>query len=279
MNSSRTSDNVGSVRTSSVEEAREILGRIYTKPTLKPANGVKLLNASFNSCQVQNVGLDCGCYGAAVYLEFPEADYFLQMFPIQGKGEIISGKTTTTLMPGSTAVVSPSAGYQANYDADYEHLVLKFDSQALTKKLALLTGVTIDEPLQFDVRQNSTRPGAQFLRDYFLFLVDKFNARTSPLPAWALAQHEQPLMTLFLCANQHSCSHLLGLKPADASQSQVRRAEEYIEANWQQPITMEDLAKVTGVSAFSLFHSFKRHRGCSPLAFASQVRSRRKGAH
>jgi AraC-like DNA-binding protein len=53
----------------------------------------------------------------------------------------------------------------------------------------------------------------------------------------------------------------------------------FSEANWQQPISLEDLAVVTGVSTFSLFRSFKQSRGYLPLTVASQVRSRRKSTH
>jgi transcriptional regulator GlxA family with amidase domain len=52
----------------------------------------------------------------------------------------------------------------------------------------------------------------------------------------------------------------------------VRRAEDYVEAHWRQPITLEDLAKVTGVCAFDLFRSFKRSRGYSPMEFVHKVR-------
>ncbi len=53
---------------------------------------------------------------------------------------------------------------------------------------------------------------------------------------------------------------------------QVRRAEAYIEANWEQPLTIEALALVAGVSARTLFHSFKKSRGYSPMDFVKRIR-------
>jgi transcriptional regulator GlxA family with amidase domain len=53
---------------------------------------------------------------------------------------------------------------------------------------------------------------------------------------------------------------------------QVRRAEAYIEAHWDQAITVETLAEVAGTSARTLFHAFKLSRGQSPMAFVKQVR-------
>lgn len=55
---------------------------------------------------------------------------------------------------------------------------------------------------------------------------------------------------------------------------QVRRAEEYIEANWNRVIRIEDIAEVTNVSARSIFRTFRHSRGCSPMEFARQLRLR-----
>src|SRR5262245_24742078 len=52
---------------------------------------------------------------------------------------------------------------------------------------------------------------------------------------------------------------------------QVRRAEEFIEAHWNQPITVEMLAEVAGTSERTLFHAFRASRGRSPMASVKQV--------
>jgi transcriptional regulator GlxA family with amidase domain len=52
----------------------------------------------------------------------------------------------------------------------------------------------------------------------------------------------------------------------------VRRVEDYIEAHWDQAITIEKLADVTEISARSIFKAFQRSRGYSPMAFAKKVR-------
>ena len=52
----------------------------------------------------------------------------------------------------------------------------------------------------------------------------------------------------------------------------MRRAEQYIEANWNRAITVEALAAATSVSARSLFYSFRAARGCSPMDFVKRLR-------
>jgi len=53
---------------------------------------------------------------------------------------------------------------------------------------------------------------------------------------------------------------------------QVRRAEEYIETHWNQPITIASIARATAASARSIFYHFKSSRGQSPMSFLKQVR-------
>lgn len=58
----------------------------------------------------------------------------------------------------------------------------------------------------------------------------------------------------------------------------IRRVQEYVEANCDQPILIESLTKVTGVSARTLFRTFQEAVGCSPMAFVKNARLERARA-
>jgi transcriptional regulator GlxA family with amidase domain len=64
------------------------------------------------------------------------------------------------------------------------------------------------------------------------------------------------------------------LDPARRSPTtwQARRAEQYIETHWNEPITIASLARATAASARSIFYHFKTSRGQSPMSFLKQVR-------
>jgi AraC-like DNA-binding protein len=68
---------------------------------------------------------------------------------------------------------------------------------------------------------------------------------------------------------------LLARQPPSIAPWQVRRVEDYIAANWDQPIGVEDLAAASGASVRSIFRTFKQCRGYSPMEFVKQVRLRR----
>ena len=82
----------------------------------------------------------------------------------------------------------------------------------------------------------------------------------------------------FLYASRHSFSHLLERRESPLAPWVVRRLEEFIEAHWQEAITIDRLAAEVGVSARAIFRAFERSRGYSPMAFAKAIRLRRARA-
>jgi len=105
-----------------------------------------------------------------------------------------------------------------------------------------------------------------------MFTVEQADSRASAFHPLALAEFEQAILVTFLSALRHNYSHLLRRPGRSIAPWQVRRAEEYIESNWDQPLTIEALALVTGISTRSLFLSFQKSRGYSPMDFVRRTR-------
>ena len=268
------------MRTRSIEEVRDTLARIYARPVLTPTHGARVLDATMNYCAMSDLRLYYRAYGADVRLEFPETGYLLQLVPLRGSGELTIGKTTMAMAPGVTAMISADVSWQLQCSADYEHLAVRIDPDALTQKLASMTGVSIDEPLIMALQQGPASATAKLLPQYINSLVNTVSTadRDVPLPDWWTAQTEQLLMSMLLCCNRHNYSHLLVEDLPEVTAMEVRRAEDYIEANWREPITLQELAAVTGVSELGLFRSFRQYRDYSPLEFLAQIRSLRGGS-
>jgi transcriptional regulator GlxA family with amidase domain len=52
----------------------------------------------------------------------------------------------------------------------------------------------------------------------------------------------------------------------------VREVAEYLDAHAEEPVSVADLAAMTGVSVRSIHAGFRRHRGCSPMEFLRERR-------
>jgi transcriptional regulator GlxA family with amidase domain len=115
---------------------------------------------------------------------------------------------------------------------------------------------------------------AEAQRRLLEFVVRELDHADAVLPPLVMAELEQALVVSYLTCNRHSYSRLLEETPKAVASWQVRRAAEYVEQNWDQPVTVEALALVANTSVRSLFYSFKKSRGVSPMTFVRQVRLR-----
>lgn len=274
MNAAQPLDAFPLVRTRNIEDLEAALARIFAKPVLEIVGRDRTLRAVQNHCQLRHIGVSYGSYGIDVRFRFPEPQIVSQIFPIRGKAEVLVDGTSVAINPDcGVAISANTTTFNMTSAADYERLILIVSAEALTTKLAAIVGHSIEAPLKIHPVQDFARPSARILRDNFMFLVGQLNAGRS-LPSLVLDEFEQTIMTMFLHANRHNYSHLLEQEPRDAAPAQVRLAEDYIEANWNKPMSLEAIAAATEVSIRSLFRGFRHSRGYSPSEFLRQVRLR-----
>jgi AraC-like DNA-binding protein len=262
------------VRTQNAQEMCAALERLYAKPILRLAAQTKEVDVAVNYYPMDCIGLGNTKYGIGVSLVYPDSGVVMQTFPIRGRGEAAVDGIESPLDPDHGVIVSPHMRFGVTLAANYETLLLLIKPRTLAAKLAVMTGQSINCPLTFHPVQDYASPAAKALRNHFLFLVEMVSAPAVSIPKQVLAEFEQGLVMMFLYANRHNYSHLLEQASPGATLQQLRRAEEFIEANWRQAITLEQLAEVAGASTFSLFSAFKKYRGYSPREFSNQVRLR-----
>jgi len=85
-------------------------------------------------------------------------------------------------------------------------------------------------------------------------------------------QTEQALMTALLLAQPHNYSdRMLRLNQSIAPRD-VKRVLDYIHANLERAITLEDLVAVSGVPGRTLQRHFADNLGCGPMAYLQKLR-------
>jgi transcriptional regulator GlxA family with amidase domain len=89
-----------------------------------------------------------------------------------------------------------------------------------------------------------------------------------------MATFEQFIMTALLLSHPHSYSDALRRLERPIAPRDVRRAIDYIEAHLDQPITVADLVKATGVAGRTLFMHFRGFKGVSPMRYLRDARLR-----
>ena len=204
---------------------------------------------------------------------YPEADFARIQFAKSGRGTSAVGDLIDIVDDGLACVVSPGQAARMDYGDGHERLTVRLATKAIQKKLSALTGLHSHGRLEFGARVHLNAPRGRGLADLVWFIETQLDS-TLMSPA-ALIELEQAVITAFLFATEHEYSGRLEQDARDAAPRQVRMAEEFIAANWNKPIVIEDLVAITNVSARSLFRSFRLARGYSPMAFVKMVRLKR----
>jgi AraC-like DNA-binding protein len=218
-----------------------------------------------------DVGIFHGQYESEFKVSFPDFNMFAgSPGPLKGTGAHKIGGREVTVSKGNGVVVSPGEA-TLHYSPHFEHVSITMQPAALMSKLAGIVGDVRLGPLRFDPAINGGDHHSKGLERLLRFVMTEVGF-SWPMPWVMQCELQQAMMTSFLLANANNYSKLLHDEPAAAAPWQVSHAEQFIEANWDQPITIEALVAATGVSARSLFASFKAARGYSPMEFVKRVR-------
>jgi len=260
------------LRTRDVGELRQRLSGLFSVRSIDLGRrNQETFEGHLNHRQMQYVGMTYARYGAPVEASLSHGDFFLQGFPIRGDGSFVVDGSEGLISRNGGIAGGPAADIRVRYSSDFEHLILRIQLEELIKKLSSLIGGPVDPPLKLSTVGRSPEKAAAQAR-LLEFVLREGDRDDSPLPPLALGELEQALIVAYLCCNSHNYSHFLDGQPRPIAPWQVLRAQEYIEQNWDQPITVEALALVVNASVRSLFYSFKKNRGVSPMTFVRQVR-------
>jgi AraC-like DNA-binding protein len=260
------------IRTRSIGTLEAAVEQTYGSVKLNVNRRSKDFDVIANHCQLQNVGITYAHHGAPIDIKFPNFETFAQLFSLGGRAEVTQGRGGVSVGQDSTCIVSPGGPLRLRYSGDFKQLALKVSAASLLTKLEALIGEPARGQLFFRQESRFELPNSDNFRRMVLFLLDRLDAGPSEFHPLALAEFEQALMVSYLTSNYNNHSHLLSRNPSLLAPAQIGKVEEYIEANWDQPISIEALSIIAGVSVRSIFHHFRKNRGYSPMQFVKLVR-------
>lgn len=208
-------------------------------------------------------------YGTPVRLGFRESDYFRLQLPVHGAGQTDFGPHSVAVA-GSQCCVS-SAAATIDFGSDFQQIAWRVRRDALLRKLHARIDRPITRSLEFQPAVRLDSPSQQALAHTLNCMVHVLavgNEPGSPI----VAELEQALMAGLLFAADHNLRSALAEPPLSSSPAHVRRAEEFIAANWRRALSIDEVAATVNISVRSLYRSFRTHRGYAPMEFLKQCR-------
>ncbi|CAM3786984.1 AraC family transcriptional regulator [Polaromonas hydrogenivorans] len=257
-----------------VEETSSKVGQIFRPHRLGVVGTHQRLSAEMNHTSIGRISLSRLRYRADVTISSDPLDTFLLvMMPLHGSAEIRYGKQCIQSTPGLASVVGPAASLSMRWQAECHQLIVRIDREAIEMTCAAHLGHELSRPLEFDLGMNLSETRTTSLQSVVEFLTstNPFVQSASEFPLM-VAQTEQLLICALLSGQPHNYRDEL-LRPSPIiAPYYVKRCEDYIFAHANEPITIEDLARHTGMSVRSLQTGFQRYRNTRPMVFLKDVR-------
>jgi AraC-like DNA-binding protein len=154
-----------------------------------------------------------------------------QQFCLQGSAVTSFGSQTLQVDADRPCLIPAHSDAIFAFERDFTQVVLDVDADALRSTLSGLIGIPISQTIAFATPTDPNRPELRRLRQLIGYFFSELDRDDSRLSEPAFVELEQTLLVSFLHANRHNFSHVLERDLRRSAPWQVRRAEEFIEAN------------------------------------------------
>lgn len=262
-------------RSDDLDYARSVLSSLYKSHGLAILDPNNRLDVRAHLVRLSDISFSYLNYGADVSME-PRRSECLETFtviqiPLSGRATIVCGKEHLESCPDVASVITPTAPMRMRWRSDCHQITVRIDRAQLEQHCANLLGHPIGRPIEFALGMPLNSGGGRRWFGLVKAILDMFDEGTS-LPEIAARELEHALMTSLLAEHPNNYQLELNTPPPAAAPRYVRRIEEFIEANADQALTAQAMARIAGVSVRSVYEGFRRHRGKTPLGYLKEVR-------
>lgn len=263
-----------------LDETRAIVARLFCDHSLRPVGGAPALDYWQQHRRLGAFSFSRMRYGCEVEVEPGSLDdFYLIQMPLAGQDRCSAGGTVACSDARHATLHGPRDHLAMHWSADCEKFVVRIDRGPLERYLQTRLGSGRAPDFAFGnmlaLDNGAVRAWIETAQYVFGELC-----RNPALADEALlsTQFEQLLLNAAL-------SWLPAAAPRDAAGEgrlllprHVKQAEEYLRANVDQPLTVETLAERTGVSGRTLYDSFRKFLGVSPMRYLRELRMERARA-
>lgn len=257
-----------------LDAARDSVAQVFC-PHRLDVIGKGRVRACHHHVMGERLSLNFMEYGAKTLIA-PGAlqSFYLLQIPLTGAAAICNGTDRYGSTPLAAALLNPHRETTMIWEENTRQLLVQVDRAAMQAHLGQLIGGQASQPLCFEGPMNMAQGTGRSLAQLILHLVGEIDAERSQFgtPGLMSRQIESTIMTGLIESVPNNYSDLLGLRGSTARPRHLRRAEEFIAAHLDQPLTVEDIAAAAGCTPRSLQNAFRKFRDTTPLRFLRDAR-------
>ncbi|GLY03553.1 AraC family transcriptional regulator [Actinoplanes sp. NBRC 101535] len=254
------------------DQGREILNRFYDPVSVTTPDGA---DPEVDGDVIQLGPLTVGhlTFAGSVTVVAPKADAYHLNLPTAGRVRAVRDGREVTATPAAAVTFRPGDQVHLRHEAQSAGIDVRIEPWALESELATLLGHPVDGPIDLPPAFDLTAGPAQSWSRLVRLLHEELDHESSLI--------HQPLIAEQLCSSvlsglllsvPHPYHEELVTPGGTGPPRAIRRALTAIGDEPERSFAVSDLAAVAGISVRSLQEGFRRHVGCTPMAYLQQVR-------
>ena len=259
--------NFAKLKLGTIDEVCETVSRSYCKHSLRQHSAMPRASARYHSVSFGTMSFNYLRYGAEVTVK-PDCfeSFFMLELPLSGCSSIRYENESVDSEGDFGAIVSSQGVVQSRWGADTERLMIQIDREFFERFATNMLGHALSSPLEFRLKLDTSRGIGAGLRAYVMHIARQLTLNPYFLEySLVERQVENTLLTMLLCGQPNNYSEEITAVAQPGAPSYVVAAYQYINENFQDSISIEDLVEVSGVSMRALYAGFKRYKGVSPM--------------
>ncbi|MDQ7910707.1 AraC family transcriptional regulator [Phytohabitans sp. ZYX-F-186] len=261
--------------TKSVDESRALVAEYFYAVAMDLRGPAETFTFDLDVLRLGPVTLAEVRFGAEVAVEVEQITTYHMDLPLAGFAETVQAGRAVTATPERAGLYRPDAGaiLAPRISGDCRLLSVKMEPAGLETELESLLGHPVRGPLRLSRSLDLTGgPGRSLYRLVRLAgaeLHDEGGLIFHPMVAGRLWHG---ILTGLLLAADHPYREELASQATPSRPRHVKRAIDVMEADPGRPVTVHDLARISGVGVRALQEGFHRHVGVSPMAYLRRLR-------
>ncbi|HKT62279.1 AraC family transcriptional regulator [Burkholderia sp. 22313] len=262
------------LQSNDVDEVRARVADVFKPHRLTLTGDSHALHSRMHHARWGNLSLNLLDYGGEVSIEpGPLEHFYLLQMPLRGDAEIECGAARFVSSPDTASLLSPTLSLRMRWGEACPQVILRIEREVMERHARRHFGDDRRVPVEFEPEFSLASPQGACLAQMLPMLADAIATDGHPLRhPLAFEQLESTLLNLLLYGHPNTARNGTRAAPAPLAPFYVRRVEDYIRAHVDEPLTIERLAELAGVSPSTLFAGFRNRHGLTPMAFVRQLR-------
>lgn len=266
------------VQSHSRVEARDSVTRIFFSHNLGASRDSRDVDFTLRSCYLGGTSFNFIRYGIDIDVSAGagEADKYIFVAPLSGDCTVRYLGRSNYVVPGGFVILKPLAPFDFSMSKDHAHIAVGISQAAMAAAMVGRFGGLVD-PRRLVLSGGADGPvgpvGDTMIVNFLSFVCQQLNgvgfaSLQNPFSK-ILEQTFVSFLLEFMIGAEIDARNAVF---ADRAPRHVRLAEQFMRANIEEEISADEIVEASGAPMRTLYYSFKKYRGMSPLSWMKAER-------